>query len=544
MAKIEKFEALVSGGVINLYQLKTTATEQDNYVLAIVAADKHYVVPMLRNGTTSIAYVDASLEDAEYEVVSDIIVNMFANKVYKGINSFKPRAAVSVPEHCKEIASFIQTVAHVKASEADQILKDAGYIFGSTELATSSKQRDWSALIASDPVAKKIMDENKAQLDKIGATFESLPDEAKVLYEPLLNGSCQGAIFMGPTGTGKSYGTRIFANKLGAPYTEIQINFGTHVEDLIGQYVPRTGASIEVKTFVLETMAKVNRGDICATDALTAIESAIKVAGEQGNWEFVPGPLLVAFYRGWVIGINECNFGMPAIIAVLNEFTDDTVRICVGGKYYERNANFVVFLTMNPGYKGTQELNVALKNRFPKVDFPALTKSEFCRRAMGFSKNLGHMLSAQFYNKLFDFAALIEKTAGETIWHENVKFSIRNANRLSGHILAKTRSYEEFAAAVAVEYLNDLTCDHDHSAQLATFKSSTDIQDKIRDLYSCYDFCEVTTVTVSSKLSDLVAGAADVSTSTKGKSAKSVDDLMAEKAFEGMEEDEDEESDD
>ena len=192
--------------------------------------------------------------------------------------------------------------------------------------------------------------------------------------------------------------------------------------------------------------------------------------------------LLKAYSEGWPIVIEEINYGQPGVNAKLNEFTDGTMRVTVNGKSYKKHPNFVCYMTMNPGYEGTEVLNVALKNRFAKVNVPALTCKEYVKRLVAYSAMLGHGLKESFFKKLYDFSNLIEKEASSSKWHENVKFSLRNGQRLCDCILQKSRSEQEFADAVAVQYLNDLSTDNDNSDKLEDLKKDTEIINKIHDI--------------------------------------------------------------
>ena len=160
-------------------------------------------------------------------------------------------------------------------------------------------------------------------------------------------------------------------------------------------------------------------------------------------------------------------------------------------------------MTMNPGYEGTDPLNVALKNRFAKVNVPALPKGEFSRRMVCYSRGLGHSLSVEFFNRLYDFAGGIETLGNGTEYHENVKFSIRNAQRLCDIILAKPRTLDEFRSAVAVQYLNDLTTDNDNSEKVERLKEDPTIVNQVRGIYECYDFANVPVANVAAGLASM-----------------------------------------
>ena len=264
------------------------------------------------------------------------------------------------------------------------------------------------------------------------------------------------------------------------------------MEDLIGMYVPRTTAS------------------------------------EGGaSYEFVAGPLLKAYTEGYQVVIEEVNYGQPGVIAKLNDMTDFTPRFPYCGKVYHRHPNFAVYMTMNPGYAGTEILNMALKNRFQIVQVPAFDKEKFTDLAVAYSASLGHPLRREFFKQLFDFANLIEKEAGTSKWNESVVFSIRNAQRLCENILHKSRSFDEFRAAIAVQYLNYLSVDNDNSDKLDIFKNSEEIKEQIRKIYEYYDFREIAKKKVTADFDSLFEDDAPAEGSGDAASKATIDDLLS-----------------
>lgn len=452
-----------ANGILTLARLG----ESDQYLLVVTAKDKNLFVPYVKIKGSAFAYIDPDKYDIEdYEALTTIIEAINEAKLFKGVYQFKPISR-KAPEHSMSVIGYVKSSGAVNTvpENIKEILEKEGYDVVEKKLATTFKKRDYSELLK-NPENRRMFDEDAAELEKVGATYESLPLETKIAYEAIESGKSNGIIFEGPTGTGKSYAARILANHAGAPLLNLQITTGTSVESLIGEYVPNESV-------------------------------------DGGKFRFVKGPLLKAFHEGYQLVIEEINYGQPGVNAILNEFTDDTPRITLYGKVYNRHPNFVLYMTMNPGYEGTETLNVALKNRFRKIDVPALTRAQFTERAREYSKKQGHELSAEFFGKLYDFSAVIEKEAESSKWHENVKFSIRNVRRLCDDILQKKRNFDEFAATIFTNYLNDLSTDNDNSEKLQAFKQSKEIVEQIRGIYELYDFAEEKTVKVTLDFDDL-----------------------------------------
>ncbi len=479
---------LLSKGVITLGK----TTEKDNYVLFVVAADKKFAVPMLKTKSTTFAYIGDEVDVEDYASLCSVVDAINKNKVYKGIYSYRP-ISKNAPEHSHAITSIvaggIDGTKTVQPKDLKKIMKALGYDYlEASGPAGETKKKDYSSLLE-NPEIKAHFNKDEADIKKVGATFESLPLEMRMAFESIVNGHSSGCILEGPTGTGKSFAINIMANKASAPLLNVQVTEGTTIDDLVGSYVP----------------------------------------DGEGGFKFVEGPLLKAYSSGFWVKIDEVNFGNAGVLSVINQFGDGTSRLTFGGKTYHLNPNFVMFLTMNPGYEGTAVLNVALKNRFCKVDVPELTKKEFSERLMGYSKNtLGNQVSFEFCSKLYDFSKFIEKESCSSKWHENAKFSIRNAQRLCDALLMKKRSFEEFTAIISINYLNDLSMDNDNSEKLSQFKNDKTLIEQIRGIYETYDFAEVKTVEVTDDFNSFFSEDEEETKTTSGKADDDmVEDLLS-----------------
>lgn len=439
-----------------------------NTKLMVISFKNFYtVIPCIKEKSNWTAYVDPDLSTERYTDIATILECVLRDEVYAGFQKCMP-VSKKAPQHPMEIASLVcpekYTESIVIPAGFNDILNEFGYT--REELWANEKpKRDYSELLK-DPENKRQFDEMGEELTRINATLESLPKEALIVYDAISGGSAAGAIFAGPTGTGKSIAAQVMAQAMGAPCLNLQITNGTTVDDLVGMYVPST-------------------------------------KNDGTKWEFVPGPLLKAYTEGYNIVIEEVNYGQPGVIAKLNEFTDSTMQVRVADKYYHKHPNFVIYMTMNPGYAGTDPLNVALKNRFAKVDFPALTVSEFAERGAAYSRALGHELPKQFFNELYKFASLIEGQASENGWHEDVKFSIRNAQRLLEKVVLAPRNGDEFFEAICTEFINDLSLDNDNSERLETFKKSQDIRNAVSNIYKYYDLACAKEIPVDDEMEGL-----------------------------------------
>lgn len=457
---IKLLEAL-SRGVLTLGKTE----KEDQYVLFVITADKEFAIPMLKSGKLGYAYIPECASEEEYDVLSAIVEEIKKKKVYKGLPGFRPLLR-NAPEHSKIIkniiAGGISDVKSVQPRNLEEVVRKFGYVLDFDIDDKDVEKKDYSELMKK-PEVKLRFDRDAKDLAKVGATYESLDDEFKMAYETIESGECWGMIIAGPTGTGKSVGFRALANHAGAPCLIIQVTGGTTPDDLEGQFIP----------------------------------------DENGGYIFVPGPLLKAFIEGYWLLIDEVNFAAPQTLASINKFTDGTQKIIVNGKTFWRNPNFVVGVTMNPGYDGTEKLNAALKNRFQKISVPRLDEKKFVYRMKAYSKGLGHEFSDEFFSKMFEFANYIERTGNSSQYHEDICFSVRNAQRVVAGCYNRRRTFDEFFTLFKLNYLNDLNCDNDNSEKLAVFCQSADVVNKVKQIYDCYDLAEVKTVDVSAGFNDI-----------------------------------------
>lgn len=457
---IKLLEAL-SKGVLTLGKTE----KEDQYVLFVITVDKQFAIPMLKSGKTGYAYVPEDTSEEDYDILSSIVESIKTKKVYKGLPGFRPMLR-NAPEHSKIIkniiAGGISDAKSVQPRNLEEVARKFGYVLDFDIADKEAKKKDYSELMK-DPEVKLAFDRDAKALSKIGAAYESLDSEFKMAYETIESNENWGMVITGPTGVGKSVGFRVLANHAGAPCLILQVTGGTTVEDLEGQFIP-----------------------------------------EEGGYAFVPGPLVKAFVEGYWLLVDEINFGSPQVLAAFNKYTDGTDKIIVNGKTYFRNPNFVVGVTMNPGYDGTEKLNTALKSRFQKISVARLNEKEFVCRMKAYSRGLGHEFSDEFFSKTFEFANYIEKTGNGSQYHEDICFSVRNAQRVVAGCYNKRRNFDEFFSLFKLNYLNDLNCDNDNSEKLAVFSQSPDVVNKVKEIYDCYDLAEVKTVDVSVGFGDII----------------------------------------
>jgi len=170
--------------------------------------------------------------------------------------------------------------------------------------------------VAKDPL-------NGTQAD--ANTKSSVPLQAS-FYDELKYFSANNAVILdGPNGNGKTFAVHRFAEESGA---KLQVQQG-------------------YRTLAVE--------DIRGTRGLN----------EKGT-TFVPGPLILSLLdpNGWYL-LEEANMVSPDITSLLHNLLDGTNEIMVPelGKAVKRRKSWRCFMTRNPGYAGTTEMNRALESR-------------------------------------------------------------------------------------------------------------------------------------------------------------------------------------
>ena len=86
-----------------------------------------------------------------------------------------------------------------------------------------------------------------------------------------------------------------------------------------------------------------------------------------GKFEWVDGPVTELVRYGGVLNISEINFMPPKIAASLYSLLDHRRSIQLlgnSGQHLVAHEELLIVADMNPKYRGTQDLNIALANRF------------------------------------------------------------------------------------------------------------------------------------------------------------------------------------
>lgn len=136
-------------------------------------------------------------------------------------------------------------------------------------------------------------------------------------------------LLMGDTGAGKTMFPMAYAADKGMAYYSLPCDISIDPSSLFGKMVPGT---------------------------------------EIGKFEWVDGPVTEMVRNGGVLNISEINFMPSKIAASLYPLLDHRRSLQLlghRGEHIKAHPDLLVVADMNPKYRGTQDLNLALANRFP-----------------------------------------------------------------------------------------------------------------------------------------------------------------------------------
>lgn len=460
---------LAENGNINLFALEG----EGNYILMFNFTNISFVATLLKDSRGYKTYISPTYSDDQFADISEFMRNEF-NKIYDTLPKYVTCLSKDAPAHEKVVTSYVTG----KCNKCDPkitnpILVKMGYDISklTAGLCVSARTRNYQPLIDSDKEAKQLYEENKDFVENVlQASIKDFSNDSGIplLFNTLKNGYLNGVLIIGPAGTGKSVLTQIIANELGAPYDTIQATGGTETDDIVGGFIPKSD------------------GD---------------------GFEFLVNGLLKAYSKGYVFNINEINMSPARILSILNQFADGTQSYSApNGVTYKKHPNFLLTLTMNPGYTDTEILNAALKNRFRVLVLDRLSKAEYKARVHNYTRRVHNVtLNPALFDKLYDYSNKI-MTLAQT-FNETFEVSVRNAQDFVDMILTKSCNKEEFKAALNICFSNGLSCDNDNLEKLKTFQNSKEEIEFLESLYKEYNFKQVDVVNPDNSYEDsLISG--------------------------------------
>jgi MoxR-like ATPase len=158
------------------------------------------------------------------------------------------------------------------------------------------------------------------------------------------DGQVYSMFFKGGTGTGKSTAARVIFCRAGLPW--ISINCSTNIDeaDIFGCMVPNPE----------------------------------KVSADDPEFVWKDGPATKCIRNGYGLIVEEANGARPGVLLKFNSLLDEARQIELGnGEVLKAHPNFRIVFTANIAYEGTNELNMALVDRFDTiVEFKDMSRTD------------------------------------------------------------------------------------------------------------------------------------------------------------------------
>lgn len=313
--------------------------------------------------------------------------------------------------------------------------------------AYTGKYRDYSALLQYPETLAKF-EEDK---EKWGT--KQLPSYLLTTAEKLKRGLIRAVAMTGPAGTGKSTLAIGLAQYCGAPLLRFNGEPGTSRDDMIGIYMENP-----------------------EYDGVSHMQ----------RFQFNAGPIYEAAKNGYIVLLDEMNFITPEALAILNPLLDDTDYYSFSGMTFKKHPNFALIVTMNPGYKGTTELNDSLKSRFTNVAVGRLKKSEFISW-MKSSPYYRSEYSDKFFELLYDYQGFVQDFADSLM--ESASVCVRHSFDFLKSLTIKAFSFDEFVNEFVTSYVFATAhWDGDTTASIVAFTDTQEFKDKMTTLYNLYPY--------------------------------------------------------
>lgn len=150
--------------------------------------------------------------------------------------------------------------------------------------------------------------------------------------------------FKGDTGTGKSTAARVIFHKAGLPWLSLNCSTNIDEADIFGCMIPNP----EKKT------------------------------ADDPEFVWKDGPATKCIRNGYGLIVEEANGARPGVLLKFNSLLDEARQVELSsGEVLKAHPNFRIVFTANIAYEGTNELNMALVDRFDAiVEFDDMSKQD------------------------------------------------------------------------------------------------------------------------------------------------------------------------
>lgn len=234
-----------------------------------------------------------------------------------------------------------------------------------------------------------LTEEEKGLVPSLPDNYQ-VPAEVSEIVEAVLHTPMRVFMSAGESGTGKTTNAKMVAQLLGMPYYFFTCGEGTDETDLVSSMIPNIGRKkarpdMDLPTFedmmmdpasALERVSGSYEEEVDQEEAFKRILSAIYQTGFQNgqgekDYVLVESTIVTACRRPSVIEIQEPSvITKPGTLVKLNGLLDDGAAITLtSGEVVRRNAETVILLTTNMGYKGCRGFNESVLSRMRMIHY-------------------------------------------------------------------------------------------------------------------------------------------------------------------------------
>ncbi len=442
----------------NIFGIVRTSAAPYSVIVKLTADTFCFHVLNNNKGNPTVLCAPTDMDDDVFNALQPL-VDKFIQRVVKETRSTEFKKLSVKPEFRDFESSDIELLSIEKLPSSIKHLSDSSILEACTELgfvvqdvvtsspfAYAGKARDWSALLQ-NPKVKESFD-----YDEEFCKNKSIPKALVDVAESVRRNQLDVILLSGGPGVGKSTMARCFAHELGAPYLSLDGDAGTTRNDIFGTWAPNP-----------------------EYDGLN----------DTRKYVFNPGPVYKAFTEGYVVCVNELNAIYSENAFVFNAILDGSPTYDFEGVTLKRHPNFVFIATINPGFKGTTEINNALKTRFVNIIIPSLTKEDFISwmRSSDYSNS---DYPDAFYGLLYEYQTFVQQFVDDM--QENITICPRHAFRFLQFLTLREYNFEEFTEKFVVSYVNSANFDNDNEASINRFISSQEFRDKMTALFDLYPY--------------------------------------------------------
>ena len=376
------------------------------------------LMPIILKNTEAMQFKDVlenyTTEDEEY---SKAMCGL-CNNMYYRLKDDKSTAPIPYSQSLDKI-----TQAHIDDCKIEKVFCGEPHVFSRVIVATTSSEEKEEEKEAISVSATSIRDlykldpkrvltkEEEARVPKLDDWYVvptwALKTAKRILKSQKFRNPCKNILLYGPSGTGKTDGSKAIAEMLGLPYYSDCCSPDDDKLDRIGQLIPNVNKtsslsvdekceSLSIPTFDdvendFEESFKILFGkeptklDSPADCYKEISKRLMELPTDDNDFVFVESELIQAIKYGGFCEIQEANIVKnAAVMEVLNPLLaggDNAFIKLQTGEVIKRHPDCIICFTINREYEGCRELQEAVYSRINLIkQIPEPTAEELMKR--------------------------------------------------------------------------------------------------------------------------------------------------------------------